>query len=281
MSDAAQGEPSNHEVFQKPFPVKPLCEMVKTPKNYRGFPGGDQLPEETKIWCVQKTKSFSGGVIAFSYGFTDSPDAEILTPGFNNGKESGAVGVGRQGNFLQWGFSAPPSRMTSAGKRFFLNCIHYIRKFDGKPPLVRCNGDDRLNIMRYIPMSNRLLGKKAFFDSVFPAGFYEKYKNDPQGLMKYFQDGYELLYWDSVFHVDEELKSLGIDSNRKVETLQKLIGFLNDGEKSETAKLLLKRYTNEKITAYDRWKEWFDRNRERIYFTDVGGYKFLIVPEGY
>jgi hypothetical protein len=41
------------------------------------------------------------------------------------------VGGGRDHNFLQWGFSAPPSKMTSAGGNLFINCVCYIAKFKG------------------------------------------------------------------------------------------------------------------------------------------------------
>ena len=123
MGDAAQGEPIQHEVFQKPFKVEPQFEQVATPDNYRRFPGGKNLPSTLTVWRVQNTGKRSGGVVSRLYGYEDSPDAEILTAGLNTGKESGAVGVGRHGNFLQWGFSAPPSKMTESGQRFFLNCI--------------------------------------------------------------------------------------------------------------------------------------------------------------
>ena len=35
--------------------------------------------------------------------------------------------------------------MTEPGKRFFLNCICYIHKFDGKRPLVPVQSSDRLD----------------------------------------------------------------------------------------------------------------------------------------
>ena len=70
-------------------------------------------------------------------------DAEAIVLGFNSGKEYGAVGIGRHGNFLHWGYWAPPSQMTEAGKKLFLNCIHYIHKFDGKVPLIRRSSSHR------------------------------------------------------------------------------------------------------------------------------------------
>ncbi len=81
--------------------------------------------------------------------------------------------------------------------------------------------------------------------------------------------------------IDSELKSLGIASNRKTETLEKLIEYLSDRDKEAIARKLLGRYTEEKFQTPEQWKKWLDANRDRIYFSDVGGYKFRIVPKGY
>ena len=126
MGDATQGELLKHVVFEKPFKVVPKYENWKTPDNYFRYPDSAHLPEKMKVWRVQKSGKTYGGVVARAFGFNDSPDAEVLTPGYNSGKENGAVGVGRHGNLLQWGFSAPLSKMTDAGRKFFLNCVCYI-----------------------------------------------------------------------------------------------------------------------------------------------------------
>jgi len=31
----------------------------------------------------------------------------------------------------------------------------------------------------------------------------------------------------------------------------------------------------------EQWRKWLGDNRGRIFFTDVGGYKFRVVPAGY
>jgi hypothetical protein len=129
MEDAAHAELLQHEVYQKPFKVPPKVELWETPRNYHDRNlDEDKLPTKMKVWRVQTTARNSGSVVARAYGFTDSPDAEVLAKGFNHGKEYGAVGIGRHGNFLQWGYQAPPSQMTEAGKKLFLNCICYIHK---------------------------------------------------------------------------------------------------------------------------------------------------------
>ncbi len=116
--------------------------MWETPSNYRYFPGGKKLPDKLKVWRVQKTTDKPGGTtrpygaVSRDWESDKKLDAEVLAIGYNTGKMSGAVAVGRHGNFLQWGFSAPPSKMTDAGRRFFLNCICYIARFAGKAPLT-------------------------------------------------------------------------------------------------------------------------------------------------
>ena len=280
MGDAAQGEPRTHVVFERPFRVEPVYEYWKTPGNYREYPGGDKLPDKMKVWRIQNTGKDNGGVVARSWGFNDSPDAEVLTPGFNDGKENGAVGVGRHGNFLQWGFSAPPSQMTEAGRRFFLNCVCYIHQFDGKGPLVRQIRNDRMQTVLLALLVDKITDKN-FLQSIFPSQLLKEYGRDPKGLAKYYQDNFERIYWDRVYLVDVELGQLGIESNRKVGSLQRIIALLRDRNTAVTARLLLERYTEESFKTPGEWHAWFTRNRERIYFSDVGGYKFRVVPGGY
>ena len=67
------------------------------------------------------------GAVARPFEATDK--AESLVLGHNAGKMSGAVAIGRDRNFLQWGYSAPPSKLTPAGRNLFITCVGYIAKF--------------------------------------------------------------------------------------------------------------------------------------------------------
>jgi len=280
MGDAAHAESLEHEVYSRPFKVEPEFEFRQTPTNYRGFPDGDKLPDKMKVWLVQDTGKNYGGVVARSHGFTDSPDAEILALGFNRGKEYGAVGVGRHGNILQWGYSAPPSKMTQAGKNFFLNCICYVHRFDGKAPLVRRSSSHRMNAIRLAALIDRIKDE-SFFSSTFSPDLKKKYEGDPNGLVQYYRDDFELIYRDRTFQIDNELKSLGINSNRSIDTLERLISLLKDDTHADTARLLLARYMNQSFESPAQWQSWLEANRDRIFFSDVGDYKFLVAPEGY
>jgi len=215
-----------------------------------------------KVWRVQDHSKVYGkipnSVVARAYGFTDSPDAEVLAKGFNTGKEYGAVGVGRQGNYLQWGYSLPPSKMTEAGKKFFLNCICYIHKFDGKGALIRRIATHRLDTIRLAPLAERLWQRRKndeSFTPFIPEDVTKKFSGDPNGLVQYYKDDLELIYRDRQFHVDSELKLLGIYSNRSLDTLEQLIGLLEDDAHADTARRLLARYTNQSFqTAVQKIK---------------------------
>lgn len=282
MDDAAQFEPlqAEHEVFSKPFPVQPQYEMWSTPQNYRDYPSGKDLPAKLKVWCVQKSGKDFGGVVSAGAGYGDSPDAEVLAPGFNIGKEFGDVGIGRHANVLQWGYASPPSQMTDAGRALFLNCICYVRKFDGVAPLVRRVGYPRLNAVRLAAFIDAIKDK-SFFTNTFPAELQEPYRGKSAELVKYFQDNIEYVYRDKVFRVDDDLKSVGINSNRTVAALGQMIELLKDEKTVEKGKLLLRRYTVESFATPGEWQAWFEANRERIYFSDFGGFKFRVIPKGY
>jgi hypothetical protein len=287
MGDGAHVGPMTHVIFNQPYKVRPETEFIKPPSNYhrRHLPVEPNIPGKMEIWYIQRTDKGYGGVVSRAYGFEDSPDAEALVLGLNGGKEYGAVGIGRQGNFLQWGYSAPPSQMTDAGKKLFINCICYIAQFEGKSPLVQRQGSPRENALRLGAVADKIKSED-FFPNNFGAELSDDYKNDPNKIVQYYVDNFELIYRqfsdiESGFRVDKELKDLGIPSNRKISTLDRLIELLGDREKSEMARIVLKRYTDFAFETPDQWRQWLDRNRDRIFFSDFGGFKFLVVPEGY
>ena len=282
MSDAAHAELFDHPVYTYPNAVKPAIESWDTPPNYRDRPGGEGLPDKIKVWRVQDSGKTYGSVVARYFGFEDSPDAEIVAYGYNEGKEYRAVGIGRHGNVLQWGYSCEPSRMTEAGRALFLNCIWYIRQFDGRTPLVHVSCSDRTNVLALAGIINRVSGdQKEFFLRNFPADLYDTYHDDPDGLTRLYEENLERVYRDHGYRIDEDVKALGLSSNRTPATLERVIASLDDPDKASTARRILQRYCLDDFETPSQWRDWFHAHKDRIYFTDVGGYKFMVLPEGY
>jgi hypothetical protein len=281
MSDAAQGEPSQHEVFRTPFKVQPTFEKWPTPELYRRFPNGKDLPNQLTVWRVQNSGKDFGSVVSMGYGFDDSPDAEILTVGYASGKPPGSAGVSRHGNFLQWGFSSPPSQMTDAGQAFFLNCIVYIHKFAGKQPLIHSQSNDRVFITYLVSMIDSVQDS-SFGQTLVGADLFNQYKGHCQDLAHLYTRQIELIHSNGkgTYLIDKQLQDLGIASNRKIQTLDRLVVLL--GQSQQPAALdALRRYTGLSLTTPQQWRDWLAANRSRLFFSDVGGYKFFVVPEGY
>lgn len=274
----AHGVVPTHEVFHKPNKVEITYEDMPTPENYRHWPGGDKLGKTMKVWRMQ-TKKFpeiDPGLVSDPYGFGDSPDAEVISAG-QNSKGPDAVALGRHGNYFLWGFSAQPSDMTPAARQCFVNAVHYIKKFDGQKPLVRKTSSGR-EWAEVTAGYLKQISNEKFLNQLFPEDLRQRFGKDPEKYIAYYRENREYLHRaGNHVVVDEDVKKLGL-SNRKVELLDRCVAMLEKGEQKELALRVLQRYTNEKFTEAGQWRAWLDKNGERLFFTDVGGYKFLARP---
>jgi hypothetical protein len=275
----AHGVVPTHEVFNKPHKVEIRYEDLPTPENYRHWPGGEKLVKTMKAWKVQ-TKKFpeiDPGLVSDPYGFADSPDAEVISSGLN-GKGPDCVALGRHGNFFLWGFSAQPSDMTAEMRMCFVNTVHYIRKVNGQKPLVRKTSSGRewaLVCAGYL----KQISDEQYLSQNFPEDLRKRLGKDPDKYIAYYKENLEYLHraGDHVV-VDEDVQYLGL-SNRKGELLERCVALLEKGEQPERALRVLKRYTTETFSEAKPWRAWLDKNRSRLFFTDVGGYKFMVGPE--
>jgi hypothetical protein len=267
-----------HEIFQKPNKVELVYEEMATPENYRSWPGGEALGKTMKAWRVQ-TKKFpeiDPGLVSDPYGFADSPDAEVISSG-QNSKAPDSVALGRHGNFFLWGFSAQPSDMTPAARTCFVNAVHYIHKFDGRKPVVRKAGQSREWAFVYAGYL-KFLSDEQFLNRLFPEDLRKQFGKDPAKYVAYYKENLEYLHRaGNHFAVDEDVKQLGL-SNRKVELLERCVALLEAGKQTDLARRVLERYTTEKFAEAGQWRAWLDANRGRLFFSDVGGYKFQINP---
>jgi len=269
-----------HEIFQKPLKVNFRWEERPTPENYRHWPGGEKLGKTIKVWKVQ-TKKFPAidrGLVSDPYGFDDSPDAEAIASGLNS-KGPKSVTLGRHGNYFLWGFSASPRDMTTDARLCFVNCVCYIKKFDGQPPLVRKTGQSRQWVMFYVNYLNSTTNEK-FLDQVFTKEVRQRCGKDAQKYRQYYEENMEYLrYSPSLrkFLVDEDLKTLGL-SNRRIEFLDRCVGMLEKDDRPELAQRLLTRYTTETDKDAVSWRAWLESSRPRLFFSDVGGFKWKVAP---
>lgn len=235
-----------------------------------------------KVLRIQDTNNQVGKAGAVAPGVTaEYPgEAETVTLGFAPGKAYDSVGIGRHGNFMLWGWSASPANMTEAGRKLFLNAICYIHRYDRKP-FVRIpqRAMARTKIDTFFGrMAMRSDIAESYLKYYFPPELAQKYKQDPDGTRKYYEENIELVYAaERKFHVDEELKSLGIKSNRDITMLKTLIDLLKDASKARLAQTCLTRYTDQSFRSQQAWQDWYEKSAEHLIFSDIGDYRFYSI----
>jgi hypothetical protein len=319
LGDAAHGIVTTHEIFHKPNEICLTFENRQIPKYYRSWPDEERPDETMKVWRIQKRGwspensqdlSYLPGMVSDPCGFSDSPDCEFIASGLNMNSPE-AVAIGRQGNFLLWGFYSPPSDLLPEAQKCLVNAICYIKKFDGQTPLVRKTrrglASTRQRALVYASDFKMILDRDWFigtqpeslrehpekiaelhrervqqYRDQFPEELRRAFGNDPQRYINYYRDNLEFLCPSPgagfPFAVDDDVKGFGL-SNRKVELLDRCISMLEHGDQPDRALRVLKRYTTGDFADAKDWRTWLEAHRDRLFFTDVGGFKFMIAPE--
>lgn len=66
----------------------------------------------------------------------------------------------------------------------------------------------------------------------------------------------------------------------KIEILDVCVAMIERGDRPELALRLLRRYTTEDFSDARHWRSWLDSARDRLYFDEIGRFKFAVAPEG-
>lgn len=77
------------------------------------------------------------------------------------------------------------------------------------------------------------------------------------------------------FEFDRDVQELGI-ANNDPKLLDVCVEKLLKKQDVTRAQRILERYTTQKFEHPKDWKKWLDKNRDRLFFSDTGGYKFHI-----
>jgi len=121
--------------------------------------------------------------------------------------------------------------------------------------------------------------EKQWMEEILPEELRKKFGADAGKYVAYYQENLEYLRATNArpphFVIDEDAKVVG-PSNRRVEMLERCVTKLEKNDHPDVALRLLKRYTNENFETGRQWRTWLDQNRSRLFFSDVGGYKFLL-----
>lgn len=107
---------------------------------------------------------------------------------------------------------------------------------------------------------------------------FDLFGEDEAAYARYYRENIEYFYGGEgmyVLSIDEDVKSLGIPYNDK-RLLDTAIRLLEKGKETEKANRILHRYTLCRFEAPQEWRTWYEKNKERLFFTESGGWLFMV-----
>nr|WP_315246754.1 hypothetical protein [uncultured Flavobacterium sp.] len=109
--------------------------------------------------------------------------------------------------------------------------------------------------------------------------FYKpEYLKNVDKLKKYLKENKKYMYSEPdgfyELKIDEDIKKLGI-GNADIKLLQQCVSILKSGKETDLANRVLLHYTGMQKTSQE-WEKWLEDNSSKLFFTEAGGYKWLI-----
>ena len=107
---------------------------------------------------------------------------------------------------------------------------------------------------------------------------FEKFGTDEQAYLDYYDANKDWFYGGEGTYqlvVDEDVKSWEIPNN-DIRLLDKAIREWEKGGEVDKAKRVLERYTLCRFPTPQEWREWYEANKGRMFFTEAGGWLFLV-----
>jgi hypothetical protein len=192
------------------------------------------------------------------WGFTDSPDTEVISGGVSL-KSPDAIAIGRQGNFFHWGFAASPDYMTEEAKVVFANAVHYTSKLKGEKVIARKYDDRKSTRNEMFFVYSRSPQDSAVMSANLPYLYMDK--GSRSGLK-----------------IDEDAKLVGVATNNHL-ILDRAISMLEKGESADVAQRILDRYTLVTFCSPKGYRDWYEKYKKDLFFTESGGFYFLVNPK--
>src|SRR5580704_10838127 len=117
---------------------------------------------------------------------------------------------------------------------------------------------------------------RAAWERQIPENLRKQFGTNADKYVEYYRTNLEYLQPGvGGFVVDEDVKAIGV-SNRRVELIDRCVSMLEHNDRAQLARRVLTRYTDEAFEAAPEWRKWLEQNRDSLFFSDVGGYRFFI-----
>ena len=234
---------------------------------------------------ADRTPPWPSGWVTYSDGFDDNPDVEVFCGGENEKAASGAA-CWRQGNLLHFGFEQDPAEMNENGRRLLLNAIAYIGRFtEDRPIAVTPSVFAGPVALPRAYLDRRIRGagdRKQLEWMVTPELFKKLSDMALPELRSWYDESRHYLHPSSSpeprLEVDEEARAMGAHLDEPVFFERCIGGFKTN---NPTASKLLRHYApaeTRNLTSAGDWSKWFSENKQYLFFSDEGDYRWYIDP---
>ena len=132
-----------------------------------------------------------------------------------------------------------------------------------------------------MPVTNAMESFEDYLKTQAGEKLFAKFGTDTKLYHKYFRDNYEYFYPANTYALQLDEDALKIKkSNRKPAILEHCISLLESAQDEALALRVLKRYTTENFETAAEWRTWFDAYKNRLFFTESAGFKFMVNTYG-
>lgn len=110
------------------------------------------------------------------------------------------------------------------------------------------------------------------------SGLYEQLGEDESKYLQYYKENLPYFYSLPEMYqmvVDEDAKAWQIPNN-DIRLIEKAVECLEQGLEVERAYRILERYTLCEFTQPSEWRTWLNKYRDKIFFTESGGWFFMV-----
>lgn len=218
--------------------------------------------------------------------FLDSPDVEVICRGFNN-RSPECAAIWRQGNLLHFGYDVEPEQLNDFGEDLLVNAIVYISQFQEDRPIPRVVdsfASEHWTRPRYLG-ERVLVGNRKDLSTLTFYFSPESLTNraDMAAMRDWFKSARPFIHADAagLMTVDKEAQAFGVSFSTPEFFDAAITALRQGGEARERAARLLARYAVEGPAggaSTDQWQAWWLENKDYLFFSDIGGYRWYIDP---
>ncbi len=278
----------DHQIFNSPHKVdRSRSTSIPTPSAWKR----EVAEQEVSVLPIvsDTEKSYHDGWCVYTYEHTQAPELEIICGGIN-AKTPKASAIWRQGFLMHFGFEPAPDQLNENGQALLVNSICYIAKYGNDRPLVRTPSTfysrvrkyDRDVIGRLVENTSRELGVYlGLYLTVEAKSQVEEMDRDTLAAWFAENRGFLRANDEGKYSIDTQAKQFGlaVDTHEFVQTA--ILATAQDFERAEMARDLLERYLHigpKDAADSAAWQQWYADNKDYLFFSDTGGFCWLIDP---